>query len=111
MTFLIKDDELLQKYNEIRDKVSNIIKKGFNSGTAYHEKYLKTKIKSYEGKIKTKFHGNKVESEGSQYICLSVILIDSVFRTGKNYYPQVFLKECKYIVKEKRCLIILMMTE
>ena len=30
---------------------------------------------------------------------LSVILIDSVYRTGKNYYPQVFLEECKYIVK------------
>ena len=28
--------------------------------------------------------------EGSQFICLSVILIDSVFRTGNNYYPEVF---------------------
>ena len=28
-------------------------------------------------------------------------MIDSVFRTGKNYYPQVFLQECKYFVKEK----------
>ena len=26
---------------------------------------------------------------------------DSVFRTGKNYYPQVFLEECKYVIKEK----------
>ena len=30
-----------------------------------------------------------------------VIWINSVFRTGKNYYPQVFLEECKYIVQEK----------
>ena len=29
------------------------------------------------------------------------MLIDSVFRTSKNYYPQVFLEECKYIIKEK----------
>ena len=29
-------------------------------------------------------------------------MIDSVFRTGKNYYPQVFLEECKYVVKEKK---------
>ena len=28
-------------------------------------------------------------------------MIDSVFRTGNNYYPQVFLEECKYVVKEK----------
>ena len=29
-------------------------------------------------------------------------MIDSVFRKDKNYYPEVFLKECKYIVKEKK---------
>ena len=40
--------------------------------------------------------------EGSQGICLSVTLIDSAFRTGKIYYPQVFLEQCKYIVKEKK---------
>ena len=41
------------------------------------------------------FHNNKIPKEGSQFICLSVILIDSEFKTGKNYYPQVFLEECK----------------
>ena len=29
-------------------------------------------------------------------------MFDSVFRSGKNYYPQVFLEECKYVVKEKK---------
>ena len=29
-------------------------------------------------------------------------MIDFVFRTGKNYYPQVFLEECKYVVNEKK---------
>ena len=29
-------------------------------------------------------------------------MIDSVFKTGKNYYPQVFLEECKYVVQEKK---------
>ena len=29
-------------------------------------------------------------------------MIDSVFRTGKNYYQQVHLEECKYVVKEKK---------
>ena len=33
---------------------------------------------------------------------MSVILIDYFFRTSKNYYPQVFLEECKYLVKEKK---------
>ena len=33
---------------------------------------------------------------------LSGILIDSVSRTGKNYYHQVFLEECQFVVKEKK---------
>ena len=37
-----------------------------------------------------------------KYQIKSVILIDSVFRTIKNYCPQVFLQECKYVVKEKQ---------
>ena len=101
MSFLIKDDELLKKYNEIWEKVKNIIKKEFDSEPVYNEKYLKAKIKSYNRKINKNFHNSKIPKEGSKFVCLSVILIDSVFRTGKNYYPQVFLKECKYVVKEK----------
>ena len=88
--------------NEIWEKVKNSIKKEFDSKPVYNEKYVKAKIKSYNGKIKTNFYNNKIPREGSQFICLSVILIDSVFRAGKNYYPQVFLEECKYAVKEKK---------
>ena len=59
-------------------------------------------MKSYNGKINTNFHNNKVPKEGSQFICLSLTLSNSVFRTGKNYYPQVLLEECKCIFKEKK---------
>ena len=59
-------------------------------------------MKFYNGNIKSNFHNNKIAREGSQFICLSGILINSVFRTGKNYYPQVFLEECKYLVKAKK---------
>ena len=52
--------------------------------------------------MNTYFHSDKIPKEGSQCICLLVILIDSVFATGKNYYPQVFLEQCKYVVKEKK---------
>ena len=37
--------------------------------------------------MNTNFHNNKISKEGSLFICLSVILIDCVFRRGKNYYP------------------------
>ena len=87
--------------NTIWEKVKNSLKKEFDSEPVYNEKYLKAKIKSYNGKISTNLHDNKIPKEGSQLICLSVILINSVFRTGKNYYPRVFLEECKFVVKEK----------
>ena len=97
----MKDDALLAKCNECLEKGENSLKKEFNKEPVYNEKYLKTKIKSYNGKINTDFYNNKIPKECPQFICLSVILIDSVFRTGKNYYPQVFLEECKYFVKEE----------
>ena len=31
-----------------------------------------------------------------------MVLIDSVFRTGTNYYPHVILEECKYVATEKK---------
>ena len=52
---MIKDDELLEKYIEIWEKVRNNIKNESDSEPAYNKKYLKSKIKSYNGKIKTKF--------------------------------------------------------
>ena len=69
----------------------------------YNEKYLKTKIKSHNGIISTNFHNNKIQEEGSQLIYWTVILINSIFKANKNYYPhpQVFLEEHKYVVKKK----------
>ena len=29
--------------------------------------------------------------------CLSIIMLDSVIKTDKKYYPQKFLEECKYV--------------
>ena len=61
MSYLIGDEEeLLKAYNKLWDQVSNIMQKGFDREPEYNEKYLKTKIKFYEGKINTNFHDNGV---------------------------------------------------
>ena len=85
MFFFIKHDELLEKYNEIWKKVRNKIKNEFNSEPVHHEKYLKTKVKSYNEKINTNFHKNTIPKESSQCVSLWVILIDSVLETDKNF--------------------------
>ena len=66
----------LEKYNEIWEKVSNS-RKRLNSEPVHNKKYLKTKVKSYKGKINTK--------ESCQCIYISVILIDLVYGKDKNY--------------------------
>ena len=42
--------------------------------------------------------------EGSQCICLLVILLDSVISRITDYYPELSLEECKQVVKEKKIL-------
>ena len=43
--------------------------------------------------MNTNFDNNKIPKEGSQFMCLLVIGINSVFRTCKNYCLQMFLEE------------------
>ena len=33
--------------------------------------------------------------------CLSIMMIDSVIKANKKYYPQTLLEECKYTRKDK----------
>ena len=60
--------------------VNNIFKKEFDSKTVYNEKYIKTKIKFYNGKINTNFDNNKIPKESSQCIYFLLVLIDSIYR-------------------------------
>ena len=78
ISFLIKDDKLLEKYNEVWEKVSNIIEKEFDSNPVYIGKYIKTEIKVYNKKIKTNFHDNKMPKESLECVCLSAVLRDLV---------------------------------
>ena len=51
MYFLIEDDDLVEKYNTIWDKVSADIKNEFDSSPVNNKEFLKTKIK---------YHGDEV---------------------------------------------------
>ena len=48
------------------------------------------------------FYNDEIPNKRSHCICLSLILIDSVYIKDKNYYPHVFFKKCKYVVQEKK---------
>ena len=70
----------------------------FESKPIYGEdvKYIKTKIKTYAGNIIANFHNKKMCTEKASCKYLSIIIIDSVMKANKTYYPQTLLEECKY---------------
>ena len=99
MSFIVKDKQLLKNYTKIWDKIEKLMKINFESNPVYGDdvKYKQTKIKIYAGSVITNFHNKKMLKEKAPCKCLSIIMIDSVIRANKKYYPQTFLKECKYV--------------
>ena len=53
VSFYITDEQLTEKYNEVWEKGKNSLKKEFDIEPVYNEKYLKSKIKSYNKKTNT----------------------------------------------------------
>ena len=53
MSFAIKNDDVLDKYNEIWDKIKKTLSNKFHSMPVYDEKYIKAKIREFNGVIKT----------------------------------------------------------
>ena len=100
MSFLIKNDEVLDKYNKIWDVIKNKLGIKFHSKPVYGETYIKAKVREFDGKIKTNFLGNEVAKENTHYTCIACITIDSAMRIDKKNYLQVYLEECKYRVKK-----------
>ena len=58
MSFVIKDDGVLDKYNEIWDKIKEKLNIKFHSIPVYDEKCIKAKVREFNVAIKTNFLGN-----------------------------------------------------
>ena len=99
MSFIVKDKKLLKSYTKIWETIEELMKITFESKPVYGEdvKYIKTKIKMYADSLITNFRNKKMPKEKAPCKCLSIIMIDSVIRVNKKYYPQTSLEECKYI--------------
>ena len=57
-----------------------------------------TKIKAYCDEV-TDFYDKKIPKVESNHTCLAVITMDSALKKNDNFYPKVFLKECKNVKK------------
>ena len=100
MSSLIKNSEVWQKYEEIWNAIKNKLGIKFHSEAIYEKKYLKPKVREFKGDINTNFLDNDLLKENTYYTCIACITSDSIIRINKKNYPQVYLEECKYKIKE-----------
>ena len=79
MSFFIKDDEVMDKYNKIQDVIKDKLGINFHSEAAYEYKYLKAKVSEFEN-----FLGNDMPKEIMHYTCIACITIDSAMNFDKK---------------------------
>ena len=101
MSFKIDDNKLLKKYNQMWKKVETLLRIEFDSKPVYgdNDEYIKTKMKIYGGNVNINFQRKKMPKEKPSCKSLSIIMLDSVVKAKKRYYPQTLLEECKYELK------------
>ena len=107
MYFFTDNNEFLKRYTAIWEKLSDLVNEKFDSDPIYNNKYINTKIRSYNNDIKTNFcnidnKNNKLSEKNKPYKCVSLISLDSVIKINKNYYPQTLLQECAYKLINKK---------
>ena len=99
MSFRVSNNnkQLLKNYNKIWGKVEKLLKM-FERKPVYgdDDKYIKTKVKKYAGRMITNFHNKKMPKEKAPCKCLAITMLDSVIKAKKKYYPEALLVECKY---------------
>ena len=96
MSLLIKNNEVWERYEDIWNVIKNKLNIKFHSQPIYENKYLKAKVREFDGDIKTNFLGNEI----TYYTCIACITIDSIIKMNKKNYPQNYSEECKYKIKK-----------
>ena len=70
MSSVIKDNDVLDKYNEIWDKIKETLGIKFHSILVYDGQYIKAKVIEFNGVIKTNFLGDKIPKESAITLAL-----------------------------------------
>ena len=102
MSFKIEDEDVYIKYNQIWNKIKELLSVKFYSEPIYDDKYIKLKVKASRSTINTLLSGNEIPKERVEYACIAYISVDSVLRVDKKNYPQVYSEECKYKAKKRQ---------
>ena len=83
MSFLVKDNEVWNKYYKIWEVIKDKLGINFYSVPFYEYKYLKAKVREFDGIIKANFLGNGIAKGNMHYTCIACATIDSALTIDK----------------------------
>ena len=72
----------------------------FISMPVYEKKYVKAKVRVFNGVIKTNLLGGEVSRESVYYTCITCVTIYSLIKIEKKNYPKVYLEQWNYRIKK-----------
>ena len=101
MSSVIKDDDVLDKYNEIWDNIKETLTIKFHSTPVYHEKCIKAKVREFSGVIKANFLGDQMPKKGMLHLHF-LYNYWFCYENGKQNYLQVYLEERKEKMKKTK---------
>ena len=105
ISFNVSEEKtLVTQYKKIWNEVeSQLFEKLGTEPIKKEGRYVHGKLKPWKERIKTNFHGQDV-AYNMHCNAMVVLKIDSVYKQGKNYHPQVYVEEYKYTyVENQQC--------
>ena len=103
MPFNVSEEKAWKaQYKKIwNDTESQLFERMLTEPIKREGRYVNGKLKTWKERIKTSFHGPYVPYN-MHCNAAAVLMIDSVYKQGKNYHPQVYVGECKYTNAENQ---------
>ena len=101
MSFVMDNEKVYEKYNEIWEAIRKLLKVRFTVSPVRDDKCLVAKLKTFNKINRTTFTDDTIPLKRQSYNCIPVIDIDSVLKIdNKRAYPQAYLEQYNYIDEE-----------
>ena len=108
MSFNASEEKVWQtQYKKIWNEAESLLfEKMLTEPIKKDSRCINSKLKTWKERIRTDFHGQDVPY--NMHCNATIVLkIDSVYKQGKNYLPQVYVEERKYTdVKNQQCSML-----
>ena len=100
-------NEWMENYRKIWEAVEAQLFQCLTTQVVSKGRYINPKLNMYGDKIAVKYHDGKEVPYDKHCEATGLLRIASVYNQGINYWPQVYLDECKYEELENHVVLLL----